>query len=126
MADRARHFPLFGSNGRNFRPKPSSSFRKPANWHRAPHPTSRGNWRLSIAHSGRSALIATRRSERSNDHYRPSAKRGRNNTKGKVLLTFAAVVNGTPGGMPMAFVRCYTDMDRQSHFEDLDCPSSEF
>ena len=27
---------------------------------------------------------------------------------------------GTPGGMPMAFVRCYTGTDGQSHFEDLD------
>src|SRR6516225_8343608 len=25
-----------------------------------------------------------------------------------------------PGGMPMAFVRCYTGTDGQSHFEDLD------
>src|ERR1700732_621043 len=29
-------------------------------------------------------------------------------------------VTGTPGGMPMAFVRCYTGTDGQSHFEDLD------
>ena len=26
----------------------------------------------------------------------------------------------TPGGIPMAFVRCYTGTDGQSHFEDLD------
>ena len=25
-----------------------------------------------------------------------------------------------PGGMPMAFVRCYTGTDGQSHFEDMD------
>src|SRR5919198_111291 len=31
-----------------------------------------------------------------------------------------AAFTGTPGGMPMAFVRCYTGTDGQSHFEDLD------
>jgi hypothetical protein len=31
-----------------------------------------------------------------------------------------AVVTQTPGGIPMAFVRCYTGTDGQSHFEDLD------
>jgi hypothetical protein len=34
-------------------------------------------------------------------------------------MDFAAFT-GTPGGMPMAFVRCYTGTDGQSHFEDLD------
>ena len=34
-------------------------------------------------------------------------------------MDFAAVT-GTPGGKPMAFVRCYTGTDGQSHFEDLD------
>src|SRR6516165_11150128 len=29
-------------------------------------------------------------------------------------------LHGTPGGMPMAFVRCYTGTDGQSYFEDLD------
>src|SRR5215831_17020407 len=31
-----------------------------------------------------------------------------------------AAFTGTPGGIPMAFVRCYTGTDGQSHFEDLD------
>jgi hypothetical protein len=31
-----------------------------------------------------------------------------------------AAFTGMPGGMPMAFVRCYTGTDGQSHFEDLD------
>src|SRR5262249_8048996 len=31
-----------------------------------------------------------------------------------------AAFTGTPGGMPMAFVRCYTGTDGQSHFEDQD------
>src|SRR6516162_1398371 len=31
-----------------------------------------------------------------------------------------AAFTGTPGGMPMAFVRCFTGTDGQSHFEDLD------
>src|SRR5262245_4965513 len=31
-----------------------------------------------------------------------------------------AAFTGIPGGMPMAFVRCYTGTDGQSHFEDLD------
>jgi len=34
-------------------------------------------------------------------------------------MDFAAFT-GTPGGMPLAFVRCYTGTDGQSHFEDLD------
>ena len=34
-------------------------------------------------------------------------------------MDFAAFI-GTPGGMPMALVRCYTGTDGQSHFEDLD------
>src|SRR5882757_274771 len=34
-------------------------------------------------------------------------------------MDFAAFT-GTPGGMPMAFVRCYTGTDGQSHFEDQD------
>src|SRR3954451_5220885 len=39
--------------------------------------------------------------------------------RGQGPMDFAAVT-GTPGGMPMAFVRCYTGTDGQSHFEDLD------
>src|ERR1700730_11672255 len=39
--------------------------------------------------------------------------------KGQGPMDFAAFT-GTPGGMPMAFVRCYTGTDGQSHFEDLD------
>ena len=31
-----------------------------------------------------------------------------------------AAFTESPGGMPMAFVRCYTGTDGQSHFEDLD------
>src|SRR6476469_3539729 len=31
-----------------------------------------------------------------------------------------AAFAGTPGEMSMAFVRCYTGADGQSHFEDLD------
>ena len=31
-----------------------------------------------------------------------------------------AAFTGTPGGMPIALVRCYTGTDGQSHFEDLD------
>jgi hypothetical protein len=34
-------------------------------------------------------------------------------------MDFAAFT-WTPGGKPMAFVRCYTGADGQSHFEDLD------
>jgi hypothetical protein len=34
-------------------------------------------------------------------------------------MDFAAFT-GTRGGMPMAFVRCYTGKDGQSHFEDQD------
>src|SRR5205807_8612260 len=39
--------------------------------------------------------------------------------EGQGPMDFAAFT-GTPGGMPMAFVRCYTGTDGQSHFEDLD------
>src|SRR6201982_184230 len=39
--------------------------------------------------------------------------------EGQGPMDFAAFT-GTPGGMPMAFVRCYTDTDGESHFEDLD------
>src|SRR6202040_432237 len=39
--------------------------------------------------------------------------------EGQGLMDFAAFT-GTPGGMPMAFVRCYTGTDGQSHFEDVD------
>src|SRR6202048_1648782 len=39
--------------------------------------------------------------------------------RGASPMDFAAFT-GTPGGMPMAFVRCYTGTDGQSHFEDLD------
>src|ERR1700739_5031207 len=39
--------------------------------------------------------------------------------RGARPIDFAAFT-GTPGGMPMAFVRCYTGTDDQSHFEDLD------
>src|SRR5271165_2440964 len=38
------------------------------------------------------------------------------------LRKLQASAFGTPGGMPMAFVRCYTGTDGQSHFEDLDLP----
>jgi hypothetical protein len=38
---------------------------------------------------------------------------------GQGPMDFAAFT-GAPGGMPMAFVRCYTGTDGQSHFEDLD------
>ena len=43
----------------------------------------------------------------------------RDNTRGEVLRTFAAGAE-TSGGMTMAFVRCYTGTDGQSHFEDAD------
>ena len=39
--------------------------------------------------------------------------------EGQGPMDFAAFT-GTPGGMPMAFVRCYTGTDGQSHFEDPD------
>src|SRR5262245_55360014 len=34
-------------------------------------------------------------------------------------MDFAAFTE-TPGGVPMAFVRCYTGTDGQSHFDDVD------
>jgi hypothetical protein len=43
----------------------------------------------------------------------------RDNTKGPGPMDCAAFT-GTPGGMPIALVRCYTGTDGQSHFEDLD------
>ena len=43
----------------------------------------------------------------------------RENTRGKAPMDVAAFTE-PPGGMPMAFVRCYTGTDGQSHFEDLD------
>ena len=43
----------------------------------------------------------------------------RDNTRDKAIST-ALPCMGNPGGMPMAFVRCYTGNDGQSHFEDLD------
>ena len=43
----------------------------------------------------------------------------RDDTREQGPMDFAAFT-GTPGGMPMAFVRCYTGTDGQSHFEDLD------
>jgi hypothetical protein len=39
--------------------------------------------------------------------------------RGQGPMDFAAFT-GTPEGIPMAFVRCYTGTDGQSHFEDLD------
>src|SRR5882724_6346509 len=42
----------------------------------------------------------------------------RDNTRGKALWTSLPSLG--PGGMAMAFVRCYTGTDGQSHFEDLD------
>src|SRR6202043_2774714 len=44
--------------------------------------------------------------------------------RGQGPMDFAAFT-GTPGGMPMAFVRCYTGTDGQSHFEDLDLLPSD-
>ena len=43
----------------------------------------------------------------------------RDDTREQGPMDFAAFT-GTPGGMPMAFVRCYTGADGQSHFEDVD------
>jgi hypothetical protein len=43
----------------------------------------------------------------------------RDNTREQGPIDFAAFT-GAPGGMAMAFVRCYTGADGQSHFEDLD------
>src|ERR687883_628121 len=43
----------------------------------------------------------------------------RDNTQGTTLST-ALSSTGNPGEMLMAFVRCYTGTDGQSHFEDLD------
>src|SRR5712671_1487245 len=42
----------------------------------------------------------------------------RDNTRGKALWASLPLLG--PGGMPTAFVRCYTGTDGQSHFEDLD------
>ena len=48
----------------------------------------------------------------------------RDNTQGTTLST-ALSSTGNPGEMLMAFVRCYTGTDGQSHFEDLDLPPPE-